>query len=355
MKKVKFVLLGVSASLMLASCGTTNYEEEINAVDPPRGAYLGQDEPEGWPEVFGPNIICGNQYDRDITFNNERNAIYFGLSNAGNNIAAILFMERRGQTWSEPQVAPFSGAWSDVTPMFAPSGDALYFASNRPVDTITTNRDWNIWKVNRIDNSYWDAPTPVHTGINTSHDQYSPTLTLSGNMYYILDSTGQGGQIHVSYFDGTDFLMPKPLSGGINTPDLKYDVFVSTDESYLIYSSNGGDPSQDHDLYISYKEDTLWTEGELLGRVVNSDFAEFSPFVTNDDKYLFFTSDRTDIQWEAPNGFRGRRELINMFNNLYNGLGNIYWMPLEYIHEDTFQDSAALAAADSLAADSVGP
>ena len=46
-----------------------------------------------------------------------------------------------------------------------------------------------------------------------------------------------------------------------------------------------------YDLYVSFAEDDgSWSEPINLGEGVNGEGAEFRPYVTPDEKYLFFTA-----------------------------------------------------------------
>ena len=61
------------------------------------------------------------------------------------------------------------------------------------------------------------------------------------------------------------------------------DFFISGDESYIIITSGG--------LKISFnKKDGTWTNPKSLGPNINSFLGEWGPYVTKDNKYLFFTA-----------------------------------------------------------------
>jgi len=88
-----------------------------------------------------------------------------------------------------------------------------------------------------------------------------------------------------------------PLAPSLNTPYIESHPFVSPDESFIIYDSNRPGGYGDFDLYISYKKkDGSWTEGVNLGGLINTKGWDSCPWVTQDGKYFFFSSNG-DIYW----------------------------------------------------------
>jgi hypothetical protein len=76
------------------------------------------------------------------------------------------------------------------------------------------------------------------------------------------------------------------------------------------------------DLYISYQRDGAWTKATNLGNKINSSGSEYSPMVTPDGKYFFWSSTRS-----LPATSQKRltyADLLNKLRNPGNGLGDIY-------------------------------
>ena len=81
-------------------------------------------------------------------------------------------------------------------------------------------------------------------------------------------------------------------------------------------SAGGGD------LYISYQQDSAWTQARSLGPKVNGPALEISPYLSPDGRYFLFSSARRDAS--IPRGERPNRPR--------NGLGDIYQVDLEALH-----------------------
>ena len=77
------------------------------------------------PEVFAPGIISGPAHDAAPAFAPDSSTVYFSRSSAAGS--TILVSRRAGSSWSTPQIAAFSGQWSDMEPTMAPGGAFMIF------------------------------------------------------------------------------------------------------------------------------------------------------------------------------------------------------------------------------------
>ena len=98
------------------------------------------------------------------------------------------------------------------------------------------------------------------------------------------------------------FVTPQNLGKAVNTPSREFDAFIAPDESCLVFSSDRrGDGFGKSDLYISFRKgEEKWTQAVNMGPLFNSRESEFTPIVTPDGRYFFFTSTKlgqADIYW----------------------------------------------------------
>jgi Tol biopolymer transport system component len=77
------------------------------------------------------------------------------------------------------------------------------------------------------------------------------------------------------------------------------------------------------DLYISYNRNGAWTKPANLGDKINSSGNEYSPTISPDGKYFFWTSTRgfADNPLEKRLNYN---ELMSRIRSSRNGLGDIY-------------------------------
>jgi hypothetical protein len=97
--------------------------------------------------LFAPGTISTGDYDSHVTFTPDGREIYF-LKLAPNFSRWSIFVSRyKDGSWSQPEVAPFSGQYQDADPYITADGKHFYFISDRPVEAgngsrITTSGLW---------------------------------------------------------------------------------------------------------------------------------------------------------------------------------------------------------------------
>jgi hypothetical protein len=201
-----------------------------------------------------------------------------------------------GTHWSTPTVVPFSGQFSDREPRLSPNGLQLWFSSQRPRPGSTAvQRTRDIWLSERASlNSAWSEPR-FAPNINTDANEYSPIVTRNGILYFVSDRSGGlgGNDIYSARRDGSGFEQAENLGEAINTSAHETNVFVTSDDQLMIISaderpdSEGGD-----DLYVSQREGGRWGRTRHLGPPINSFEYEYGPSLTDDGRWLIFTSHR---------------------------------------------------------------
>ena len=114
--------------------------------------------------------------------------------------------------------------------------------------------------------------------------------------------TGVGNDLYLSKIEDGKVVDPKKLGSEINTEAGEYNAMISPNGDYIIFTSHG---FEDHygagDLYISFRnDDDSWTQALNMGPTINTEFLEYCPNVSPDEKYFFFTSNKKgteDIYW----------------------------------------------------------
>jgi Tol biopolymer transport system component len=234
--------------------------------------------------------------------------------------------------WSSPEVALFSGRYSDMEPAFAPDGKKLYFSSNR-ANAFSDNKNYDIWYVEKV-NGQWVNPRNVGPPVNTSADEYYPSIAQNGNLYFTAEyKRGFGKEdIYVARWKDDKYLDPAALDTAVNSPLYEFNAFVSPDEKFILFTSYGRtDDIGRGDIYISTKDDKgAWLPAKNV-RMINSDKLDYCPFVSFDRKTLFFTSERHSM----PDLFIERelnyRSLKSLHQQIQNGTGNIYRVSWEAV------------------------
>ncbi len=287
------------------------------------------------PTIFGKGVISGGDYDSHPAFTPDGTTPYF-LRSAPNFGFWTIFVSRfENGKWSSPEVAPFSGQYSDADPFITVDGKQFYFISRRPVNG-KTKEDNDIWMMEQTANG-WSEPRHLDAPISSPGDEWYPTLTRDGTIYFGSDRPGGKGETDLyraRLVDGK-YAAAENLGEPISTKADGYEPFIAPDESFLIFMAGGRKDSLGAtDLYISYRRNRGWTRPENLGGKINSKRVEYSPKISLDGKYFFWSSTRNFT--DAPLAQRlDTGAMMEKLRSAGNGLGDIYQIDLSALHLQT--------------------
>lgn len=291
--------------------------------------------------MLAPGVISTRYNDRDLAISPDGKLLLFTRVSPKNRISAIMQSRITDQGMSQPQITAFSGQYSDLEPAFSPDGNRLYFASNRPLSGQGPPKDFDIWFVEKV-NTSWSEPINIGAPVNTDLDEYYPSLTQKGDLYFtgLYDRSESGENIYKSTNANGKFQTPVAINEKPSLSNNEFNAFVGPDESYLIFSSDrkkqGGDYA---DLYISFLHNGQWTDGVNLGEKINTSQLDYCPFVYefNGKRQLFFT--RTDIA--IKNYYPDRlsnADFQEILDQVENGTGNIYRVSFDDLLNDLMLD-----------------
>jgi hypothetical protein len=263
-----------------------------------KGPYLGQKPPGLIPEVFAQGIISTEVNEGCVSFTHDNTLFFFARAGIG-----ILFMQQVNNIWTEPKLAPFSAGKSDWDFMLAPDDKNILISSGRPdKNGGETLRDYRIWVSERKEDN-WSTPFLLPEAVNSGqHDSY-PCITENGTLYFFSNREGGkgNGDIYRAEMNMGNYNSVENLGAPINTVYHEVDSYVDPKENYMIFCSDKPGGFGDADIYISFlTKKRTWSDPINMGSKINSDAAEYIPYVTPDGKYFFFTSNKTgnrEIYW----------------------------------------------------------
>lgn len=277
------------------------------------------------PRIFAEGIISTGDDEFGGAITPDGKTIFFDKTVPRSYIYTICVSHFENGRWSQPEVAPFSGYYRDSDPVLSPDGLRLYFVSDRPVDG-KPKTDFDVWVVEKIDD-VWRMPKHLDAPINSEGSEYFASETKDGTIYFTSNRAGSRGGIDVYRSKPVNgkYAEPENLGDLINSPSyVNIEALVAPDESYLLIGAFGhADGYGDCDIFISYNRGGSWTKPENLGPKINTAAREYTPRISPDGKYFFFTSERG-----LPTATRTKpityQELESGIKSTLNGLGNIY-------------------------------
>jgi ankyrin repeat protein/glyoxylase-like metal-dependent hydrolase (beta-lactamase superfamily II) len=263
-----------------------------------KGEYLGMKKPGMIPEVFAPGIVSTEKNELNSVFTPDGKEFYFTIESSQGKWT-IMVMKRKTDQWTKPQPASFSGTFSDVDLFISPDGKKLYYCSNRPLDGKgAPAATFDIWVVDRIGEE-WSAPKNMGAPINSAENEFYPSVTKDGTMYFQSRRPDTRGprDIYRARLENGVYAKVENLGDVINSDLFEGDGLISPDEDFLIYSVNRPGGFGLGDLYISYRDtDGGWSKPLNMGDKINTKSNENCPILSPDGKFLFYTSGN-DIYW----------------------------------------------------------
>ncbi|MDG5493103.1 beta-lactamase family protein [Psychroserpens sp. SPM9] len=260
-------------------------------------------EPTIQPELFAEGILT-NKVETSLTLMPDRKELYFAKKDsfyAGGQKSAIYKSKLVNKQWSQPEVASFSGEFSDSSPFATPDGNRIYFSSNRPISGTKPKKDRDIWFVEKQGDSWSE---PQHLSVyNSEKSEYSPTLDKQGHLYFgsYRDGGLGSGDLWVSHLNNGSYQTPINLGNAINTKGGEWGSCIAPDGDYIIFEASGREENITHDgdLYISYYKNNQWTKAKHLGEL-NSGGSDLSPKI-HQDKLYFASNRHKDFRVEMNN------------------------------------------------------
>lgn len=140
-------------------------------------------------------------------------------------------------------------------------------------------------------NGGWSEPVNMNELLRVDRDLFPTSISKDGKDLYLYSSVDYDGIIYTSRFDNGKWSPIVRLNDNINTKYWESHATISHDNKKLYFTSNRKGTLGGLDIYVSRRDSTDdWGPAKNLGPVINTPYNEESPFLSDDDKTLFFSS-----------------------------------------------------------------
>ena len=300
---------------------------------PTDSLYLGQKLPGDTPKAFNLSVSSKFFAAERIVISNDGSEIYYSeLKNYYPvNTPRIRNYRYSGGQWT----GPFELFDGFMAPALSVTGDTMYFENGNSETFYSVKKGQN-----------WSEPKRMLTGLDLAH-----YLQVTGKGNYYVSSRPKNTigvsdwcKLEMNGADTAAIGLDMPL----NTAWDNLDFFVARDEGYMIVATPFG-------LAVSYpKVNGGWTNPRGLDTKINFGLGMWGPFVTPDNKYLFYSTgtkqDYSDVSvyWVRIDGVIDSLKHTNIPPYLKNkiksqsgSVGNPFTFTIPY---DTFFDEDGNAA-----------
>lgn len=200
----------------------------------------------------------------------------------------------------------------------------------------------------------WQTPVEITSALNAGEDCSSCSLNFDGTELFLYKTDNYDGAIYSSNYVNGAWTPIKKLNKNINTKFYESHASISADGKRLYFTSNRDGGQGNLDIYVSEKDETGdWGPAKNLGAAINTPFNEDTPFITQNDSTLYFSSEghssmggfdnfksqRVGNAWKTPVnlGFPlNSTDDDKFFQPVNNGKNAYYSMTTDYKKKDIF-------------------
>lgn len=292
--------LGLAATMCISSgCDQPAALAEAGGASPARSKAPAE------AAIFSDGVISDANEQWRITFTPDGKTAYFAESPfffPFTRQAYIYVSHLVDGAWTAPELAPFSGQYSDMDPFISPDGQRLYFSSIRPVDGQPRG-DLELWMVERTPGGGWSEPIHLGPEVNSPQDELYPSASANGTLYWatgpLFPQPGKHFDIYNAERQGDGFAPGTALGAGVNTTPADYpggglqDAWdfnpeISVDGRTLLVTSLRPGGYGLGDIYVSHLRGGEWSAAVNVGPAVNSAMDEYHPTLSRNRQTLYF-------------------------------------------------------------------
>lgn len=171
------------------------------------------------------------------------------------------------------------------------AGDKNQFTSEIDINLINLDYKLDDIYFARKTDGKWSEPENITKYLGANARTVPVTISAKGDELYLVRDDNDNGNIYVSYYRSGRWTTMKSLNKSINTRHWESHAALTKDGKVLYFTSERPGGYGGLDIYCSYREENgEWGPAVNLGPSVNTKFDEETPFILNDQKTLYFSS-----------------------------------------------------------------
>lgn len=144
--------------------------------------------------------------------------------------------------------------------------------------------------ISKFENGLWGKPTDITRNLGSKFLK-TACLSYEGQELYLIEEDIKNSEIVVSFFQKNKWSKPISAAKPINSKYNEGHVYVTNDGNTVYFTSDRKGGQGGYDIYKTSIVNEAWSEPINLGPNINTPLNEESPFLTPDEKFLFFSSE----------------------------------------------------------------
>jgi tetratricopeptide (TPR) repeat protein len=194
---------------------------------------------------------------------------------------------------------PVNTAYPEYSPVVSLDGSALYFTSRRPWANGETD-DFKDEAINQYPedvyvsysdfDSSWTEPVRLEFCMPSRNEATAAVSSDEREIYLYEDTTGFGDIYYTDFYHAKFQDIKKLELEGVNTDDWETHAMMSHDKQMFFFTSDREGGYGGRDIYMLKLEGDQWSKPINLGPRINGPNDEDAPFISIDNKTLYFAS-----------------------------------------------------------------
>ncbi|MCL6259882.1 OmpA family protein [Aquiflexum sp. TKW24L] len=194
------------------------------------------------------------------------------------------------------QIKPLNSPYDEQNPVFSPNGELFFTIGFHPDNSGGPTDFGDIWYSKKDGNGAWYKPQRVADLSTTGNDVligFSDALTA---LVYHSGQNGKKQGIHQYSRFGNSWNYLRPLEmGNFKNNGTYFSGRLSSDSNTLVMSMASFGSFGNEDIYVSFKQsESVWTSPLNLGPQINTYAQEHTPYLSDDLKTLYYSSNSKD-------------------------------------------------------------
>ena len=148
----------------------------------------------------------------------------------------------------------------------------------------------------------WESPSPLTGRLNSIRNNRDASISSDGRMIVLAHEYAKNNfDLYVSRCVDDKWSQQVPIKE-INSPYNEKGPEISNDERFLFFSSDRPGGFGGYDIWYSYYDGNRWSRPINMGNLINTASNERDPAISPDSKTFFFSSDRPFSNEDAKEG-----------------------------------------------------
>ncbi|MFN3403644.1 MAG: OmpA family protein [Cytophagaceae bacterium] len=161
-------------------------------------------------------------------------------------------------------------------------------------NSLNLTDDEDIYYSKKV-NGEWTDPASISDNINTQFNEGAPTMSADGKVLVFSSCNRKDGlgacDLYISYRQGNDWTKPVNMGPNVNSNVWDSEPSISADGKTIYFASERkGGYGKDDIWYTTQDEKGEWTPAKNVGKPVNTEGREVSPFIHANGTSLYFAS-----------------------------------------------------------------